>query len=90
MEKFPRTYVIGDPPEDPERPRNIEPEKFEDRIIFMSMFNDVEWRQRGNSEKCNSHVKQVKNYAKRFSRGHWTLLGPGDEKKIVWNSQLNT
>ena len=21
------------------------------------------------------------NYAKRFSRGHWTFFGPGDEKK---------
>ena len=26
--------------------RNIEPEKFEDRIIFMSMFKDIEWTKR--------------------------------------------
>ena len=25
--------------------------------------------------------KKVTEYAKRFSRGHWTFLGPGDEKK---------
>ena len=43
--------------------RNIEPEKFEDRIIFMSMFNDIEWTQRGNEENCISNYEQVKNYA---------------------------
>ena len=63
------------------RDRNIEPEKFEDRIIFMSMFNDIEWRKRGNSKKCISNSEQVKNYTKRFSRGHWTSLGLGDGKK---------
>ena len=62
--------------------RNVEPEKFEDRIIFMSMFKDIEWTRRGNAETCISNSEQVKNYAKRFSRGHWTfLLGPGDEKQ---------
>ena len=59
----------------------FEPEKFEDRITFMSMFNDIEWTQRGNSEKFISNSELVKSYAKRFSRGHWTFLGPGDEKK---------
>ena len=34
-----------------------------------------------NSDKCIPNSKQVKNYAKRFSRGHWTFLVPGDEKK---------
>ena len=31
--------------------QNIEPEKFQDRIIFMSIFNDIDWTNRGNSEK---------------------------------------
>ena len=30
--------------------RNIEPEKFEDRIVFTSMFNDIEWTKRRNAE----------------------------------------
>ena len=67
--------------------QNIEPEKFEDRIIFMSMFNDIEWTRKGNSEQCVSNSEQVKNYAKRCSRGHWTFLGPGDEKK--WYGTLS-
>ena len=58
-----------------------EPENFEGRNIFRSMFNDIEWTQKGNSEQCISKAETVENYAKRFPQGHWTLLGPGDEKK---------
>ena len=47
----------------------------------MSMFNDIDWTSSGNSERCMSKSEHVKNYAKRFSRGHWTFLGPSDEKK---------
>ena len=36
---------------------------------------------RENSERCISISEQVKNYAERFSRGHWTFFGPGYEKK---------
>ena len=43
---------------------------------------------RRNSEKCISNSHQVKNYAKRFSRGHWSFLGPGDEQKWYGTSQL--
>ena len=63
------------------RERNIEPEKFTDRIIFMSMFNDIDWTRKGNEEICMSNSEKVKEYARRFSRGHWTFLGAGDEKK---------
>ena len=67
--------------------RHIEPEDCEDRIIFMSMFNDIEWIQKGNSEQCISKSEQVKNNVKRFSRGHWTFLDPGGEKK--WYGTLS-
>ena len=45
------------------RERNIKLEKFTDRIIFMSMFNDIDWTRKGN----------VKEHAMRFSQGHWTF-----------------
>ena len=50
--------------------RNIEPENFGDRIIFISMFNDIEWTRKGNEENCISNSEKVKMYAKRFSQGH--------------------
>ena len=59
--------------------RNIEREKYEDRIIFMSMFNDIE---EDEERKFDSNSEQVKNYAERFSRGHWSFLGPRDERKF--------
>ena len=51
-----------------------------DGIIFMSMFNDIDWKERKRWD-LYSNFEQVKNYAKRFSQGHWTFLGLGDEKK---------
>ena len=62
--------------------RNIEREKFEDRIIFMSMFNDIDEDEERKFGKMHFKSEQVKNYAMRFSRGHWTFLGPRDEKKF--------
>ena len=43
--------------------------------------------QRGKSEKCISNSEQVTDYAKRFSRGHWSFLGPGDDEK--WYGTLS-
>ena len=48
---------------------NIEPETFEDRIMFMPMFNDIDWTRRGNSKQCVSNSEQVKNYAKKSTQG---------------------
>ena len=58
-----------------------EPENFTGRIIFMSMFNDIGWDVKGNDELCINNSKTIKEYAERFSRGHWSLLGFGSEKK---------
>ena len=58
---------------------NIQLENFSDRIIFMSMFNDIEWKT--NDENCISNAEKVKNYALRYSQGHWTFLSPGSEER---------
>ena len=47
----------------------------------MSMFNDIEWREKANDELCEDNSKTVKECAERFPRGHWSFLGPGSEKK---------
>ena len=61
--------------------QKCDPEQFKGRIIFMSMFNDIGWGEKGNDEKCKSNAYEVANYARRFPRGHWSFLGPGSEKK---------
>ena len=74
MEYFPRTYVIGDPPKDPERSCKIETLNFQCSVTSI-----------GQREEIQNHVFQIpkkfKKYAERFSRGHWTFLCLGDEKK---------
>ena len=58
-----------------------ESEQFKGRIIFMSMYNDIDWRKRGNRENCIANAHRVTEYAERFPRGHWSFLGRGSEKK---------
>ena len=44
--------------------KNIKPEDFKDRIIFMSIFNDIVWKT--DDENSVYNTEKVKNYAKRF------------------------
>ena len=84
---FPVTYfLIGDPPEDPKTPARAEHgtrQFLKNRIIFMSMFNDIDWTREGNDE----HWKM---YAKRFSEGHWKFFGLGEEKNWFGNCNDKT
>ena len=56
-------------------------EKFTDRIIFMSMYNDIELREKGNTERCEYNSQTAANYARRFPRARWSFMGLGTEKK---------
>ena len=47
----------------------------------MSMYNDIIWRERGNTETCETDFVTVANYARRFPHGRWSYLGRGSEKK---------
>ena len=55
-----------------------DPEELEGRIIFMSMFNEIEWKE--NDTECIHNSIQDSKYARRFLRGHWSFLGSGLEK----------
>ena len=58
-----------------------EPEEFTGRIIFMSMFNDISWGSQDNEQECELSASLVSIYARRFSPGRWSFLGPGSEKR---------
>ena len=47
----------------------------------MSMFNDISWGSKDNEQECELSPKLVSIYARRFSPGRWSFLGPGSEKK---------
>ena len=46
--------------------KNITPEKFSDRIIFMSMFNDIELERKDNEDSCALTSKKIKEYASKI------------------------
>ena len=48
----------------------------------MSMYNDIVWRERGNTEKCIMNSVTVANSARRFLLGRCSFWGPGSEKKF--------
>ena len=63
------------------------PEEVKDRIILMSMYNDIFWTKDGKLKMYVSNSKEVEAYAKRFPKGHWSFLRPGTEEKW-WNAHL--
>ena len=58
-----------------------DPSQFKERIIVMSMFNDLMWRSEDNERECSANATFVSISAKRFPAGRWSFLGPGSEKK---------
>ena len=67
----------------------IQPDKIEDRIIFMSMHNDIDWGNAGNEDICMSNSSDVVEYARRFSQGHRSFLGPGTEESGTERTPTN-
>ena len=61
-----------------------DPEQFQGRIIFMSMFNDIISRIKDNETECIANFTLVSLFAKRLPAGHWSFLGLGSQ--IRWYS----
>ena len=55
--------------------------KFSDRIIFMSMFKDIELERKVNEDSCALTSRKIKENASNFNDAHWAFLGPGEESK---------
>ena len=64
-----------------------EPEQFQGRIIFESMFNDIMWRYKDNETECIANSALVSLFTKRFPAGRWSFFGPGSETQ--WYSTYN-
>ena len=61
---------------------NCKPEPVPGRINFMSMYNDITWRDKENERTCFANSATVLRYEVRF--GTLVILGPGSETK--WNA----
>ena len=58
-----------------------DPSQFNERIIFMSMFNDIIWGSEDNERECDANATLVSIFAKRFPAGRWSFLGLRSEEK---------
>ena len=65
-----------------------ENEQFQGRIIFMSMYNDIEWGQKENQETVVANSFLVSDYARKFAHGHRSFLGLGSVPLLVWRIGL--
>ena len=74
LEDSPRIFVIGD--FSGIAKRNIELERFTDWIIFISMFNDIDWTRKGNEWICIWDAEKVKDARKdsRRDTGRFAVL----------------
>ena len=69
--RFSSLSILGEIQQDLEK-RKIQPEEFTDRIIFMSMFNDIEWKK--NDENCVSIAEKSGHLVfKGISPESWSL-----------------
>ena len=64
------------------------PESFDERIMFMSMFNDVEWTKNGSTETYSHNAQEVAVFARQFKPGHWCFLGHPSGNSW-WNGNSN-
>ena len=58
-----------------------EPEQFQGRIIFMSLFKDIIWWNKDNEKECIANSTLVSVFARRFPAGRWSFLRLGSETK---------
>ena len=57
------------------------PEEFKDRIIFVPMYNDIDWTEDGNLKKCGSNVVDKEGLRTQILEGTWVIFGPGTGEK---------
>ena len=69
------------------RERIIEPEKFTDRIIFMSMFFDIDRTRKGNDGICISNSEKVNE---KILARTLNVFRSWRRKEVVWRSSLYT
>ena len=56
----------------------------EGRIVFLSMFNDIDWTQKRNEQRCLRNAREVAECWAMFKPGHWLFFGPASQD-TGWN-----
>ena len=67
-----------------------DPDQFQGRIIFMSMFNDIIWRIGDNEQECIANATLVSLFAKRISSRTLVIPRTWIRHKVVFYLQRKT
>ena len=62
------------------------PDQFEDRVMIVSMYNDIEVDKTANEAMSQNIAAEIAQFAKRFKPGHWTFIGLGSGEK--WDGSM--
>ena len=62
-------------------------ESFDERIIFMSMFSDMEWTKNGNAETCLHSAKEVAAFATQSIQARTLVLRASENTWWTANSK---
>ena len=62
--------------------REIQPEEFKDGIIFMPMFNDIEWKTK--DENCISNAEESQELRNEILARSLDILGSRVGREVVW------
>ena len=68
--------------------KKIEPEQFTDRIIFMPMFNDIEWSRRNIEEACYFEITDNKAVRAEIFARTLDVCWTWRRKEVVRNLRL--
>ena len=72
------------------RERNIEPDKFTDRTIFMSMFDDIDWTRKRKRWNLYFDFRKSQGIREEISAGTSDVPRSWRRKEVVWNSSFDT
>ena len=45
-----------------------DPQLFDERIVCLSIFNEIDWTQAGNQEQCSRNAREVAEFSAKFSQ----------------------
>ena len=58
--------------------------QLQDRIIFMSMYDNTEYWKQNTKNECWNNAAQVAQYARGFKPAPWTFFWTGKREKVEW------
>ena len=72
------------------RDLQCDPEQFNDRIIFMSMYSDIAWGEKGNTERVWIQFKNICELCSQIPSRSLVFLGAWIRKEMVRNLHRQT